>query len=82
MTSVRGERPLSPRAVGVVTGALCFAFGFGNLAIMSVFVRPLGRPSMWRYWSGTLGDALLLPTIVGCIAGARALLRGSTIVRP
>jgi hypothetical protein len=52
-----------------------FLLGFGALAIIaSTTEQPSGLPGMWDYWSGTIGDGLLLPLVcAGLVAGVSRL---------
>lgn len=84
MRAVALSTPASP-AVGhqiqlrsaLLAGACVVLPGFVALALLGSLRRyPAGLPGFWDYPSGTIGDALLVPTIiVGLLVQAQALRR-------
>ena len=62
---------------------VCMLGGFGVTGISALIVDvPPGVPSMYDYWSGTIGDLLLLPLIVFGLTRAIGLLSGRHGVVP
>jgi hypothetical protein len=59
----------------ILVGACVVLPGFVTLALLgSLRTYPAGLPGFWEYPSGTIGDALLVPTIiVALVAQAQAL---------
>lgn len=75
-----GIAPWEHSAMGTIrcaaaTYAVVFLLGFGALAIIaSTTEQPTGLPGMWDYWSGTIGDGILLPLVcAGLVSGVSRL---------
>ena len=65
---------ISTRAA--TAAAMCSLLGFVMLATISLAIEPAtGLPGMWDYWSGTVGDAVLLPIIIGGLTAAISRLK-------
>ncbi|MFF0771614.1 hypothetical protein ACFYUK_22195 [Nonomuraea wenchangensis] len=64
---------MTPDRYPALAAAACLVAGFGAMAAATV-PGNLPGPDMWRYWSGTVGDAILLPAIV------YGLTRGVTLL--
>src|SRR5215211_547966 len=73
---------MRPSHAAIGAAGSTFVLGFGVLACWSVAAPgPDGVPGMWQYWSGTVGDAILLPSILGGLtAGAVKLSREGYVV--
>ncbi|MEV5410450.1 hypothetical protein AB0K60_16615 [Thermopolyspora sp. NPDC052614] len=56
-----------------LAAAVCLVAGFGVMAVASLVGR-FPEPGMWRYWSGTVGDLILLPAVIYGLTRAVTLL--------
>lgn len=67
---------LSPTALGLVAAVVTLLSGFGLLCYFWFFEdHPAGVPGLFDFRSATVGDALLLPTLVGALAAGAWALR-------
>jgi hypothetical protein len=73
------DPPRRARVTGACVAFVTFALGFFPLALLgSLGHYGDGLPGFWSFPSGTLGDALLLPALTGCLLVVAKSLPGSS----